>query len=258
MISGFMAGVGGIMLASRLRSVATGTAVGTCSCSSSPPRSSAARASSGRRPRRLGAARGARDRLDPERHGPARPGVRHEVRHHRPRPAERGAGGRLLQTPPGRSRRRVTTGEGIGVGMLGYAFMGKAHSRAFREAKALHAPLAPELVSSPGARPTRSRPRRGSRLERGGHRLARAGRRRAHRPLRQRRPECPPRRADHRRRAQRQARPLREAARPHGGRVAGDLAGGRARGRGAHVRLQLPLRASRPSRARDGRGRRPR
>ena len=103
-----------------------------------------------RRPRGLGAPRGARDRLDPERHGPARPGVRHEVRHHRPRPAERGAGGRLLQAPPGRSRRRVTTGEGIGVGMLGYAFMGKAHSRAFREARALHAPLAPELVSLSG------------------------------------------------------------------------------------------------------------
>ena len=44
----------------------------------------------------------------------------------------------------------MTTGEGIGVGMLGYAFMGKAHSRAFREAKALHAPLAPELVSLSG------------------------------------------------------------------------------------------------------------
>jgi len=44
----------------------------------------------------------------------------------------------------------VTTRESIGVGMLGYAFMGKAHSRTFREAKALHAPLAPELVSLSG------------------------------------------------------------------------------------------------------------
>jgi predicted dehydrogenase len=35
----------------------------------------------------------------------------------------------------------------IGIGMLGYAFMGKAHSRAFREAAALHPPVAPELVS---------------------------------------------------------------------------------------------------------------
>ena len=40
--------------------------------------------------------------------------------------------------------------ERIGVGMLGYAFMGKAHSRAFREAAALHPPLAPELVSLSG------------------------------------------------------------------------------------------------------------
>jgi predicted dehydrogenase len=44
----------------------------------------------------------------------------------------------------------VTTGGSIGVGMLGYAFMGKAHTRAFREARALHAPLAPELVSLSG------------------------------------------------------------------------------------------------------------
>jgi len=44
----------------------------------------------------------------------------------------------------------VTQPETIGVGMLGYAFMGKAHTRAFREARALHAPLAPELVSLSG------------------------------------------------------------------------------------------------------------
>jgi predicted dehydrogenase len=34
--------------------------------------------------------------------------------------------------------------------MLGYAFMGKAHSRAFREAAALHPPLVPDLVSISG------------------------------------------------------------------------------------------------------------
>jgi predicted dehydrogenase len=44
----------------------------------------------------------------------------------------------------------VTTGGAIGVGVLGYAFMGKGHSRAFREARALHAPLVPELVSLSG------------------------------------------------------------------------------------------------------------
>ena len=35
----------------------------------------------------------------------------------------------------------------IGVGMLGYAFMGKAHSRAYRAAQELDPPLHPELVS---------------------------------------------------------------------------------------------------------------
>ncbi len=44
----------------------------------------------------------------------------------------------------------MTTRESIGVGMLGYAFMGKAHTRAFREADALHAPLSPQLVSLSG------------------------------------------------------------------------------------------------------------
>jgi predicted dehydrogenase len=39
--------------------------------------------------------------------------------------------------------------------MLGYAFMGKAHSRAFREAAALHPPLVPELVSISGRTPER-------------------------------------------------------------------------------------------------------
>ena len=40
--------------------------------------------------------------------------------------------------------------ERIGVGMLGYAFMGKAHSRAFREVARLDPPLVPELVSISG------------------------------------------------------------------------------------------------------------
>ena len=43
----------------------------------------------------------------------------------------------------------MTAGE-IGVGMLGYAFMGKAHSRAFREAAALQPPLVPKLVALAG------------------------------------------------------------------------------------------------------------
>jgi hypothetical protein len=58
----------------------------------------------------------------------------------------------------------VTTGGTIGVGMLGYAFMGKAHSRAFREARALHAPLAPELVSLSGRTAENSTARRRTRV----------------------------------------------------------------------------------------------
>src|SRR5438552_3364670 len=38
----------------------------------------------------------------------------------------------------------------IGVGMLGYAFMGKAHSRALRALRELDPPLLPELVSISG------------------------------------------------------------------------------------------------------------
>ena len=38
----------------------------------------------------------------------------------------------------------------IGIGMLGYAFMGKAHSRAFREIARLDSPLQPRLVAIAG------------------------------------------------------------------------------------------------------------
>ena len=38
----------------------------------------------------------------------------------------------------------------IGIGMLGYAFMGKAHSRAFREIARVDAPLQPRLVALAG------------------------------------------------------------------------------------------------------------
>jgi predicted dehydrogenase len=40
--------------------------------------------------------------------------------------------------------------EEIGIGMLGYAFMGKAHSRAFRALAALDPPLSPRLVAIAG------------------------------------------------------------------------------------------------------------
>ena len=41
-------------------------------------------------------------------------------------------------------------GDSIGVGILGYAFMGRAHSRAFREVVGLEPPLVPRLVSISG------------------------------------------------------------------------------------------------------------
>jgi predicted dehydrogenase len=44
----------------------------------------------------------------------------------------------------------LTRPETIGVGMLGYAFMGKAHSRAFQAMRFLDPPLVPELVSISG------------------------------------------------------------------------------------------------------------
>ena len=89
-------------------------------------------------------------------------------------------------------------------------------------------------------------------------RLARPGRRPGDRPLRQRRPERPPRRADDRRGRGRQARRLREAARPRRDGVLRNLAEGRADGRRAHVRVQLPLRAGRAARPTTARERRAR
>ena len=77
-------------------------------------------------------------------------------------------------------------------------------------------------------------------------------------PLRQRRPELAPRRADDRRRRGRQARALREAARARRGGELRDLAARRGDGRQAPLRLQLPLRAGGPACARADRGRRAR
>ena len=149
----------------------------------------------------------------------------------------------------------------IGVGMLGYAFMGKAHAHAYRALSYMTwpPPLRPLLVSVAG--------RVGGRSRRGGaavrvraldDRLARPRRRPRRRALRQLRPELVPRRADHRRGRGRQARRLREAARAHGRRVLRDVPPRRRDGRQAHVRVQLPLRPGRAARARDDRGRRAR
>ena len=134
--------------------------------------------------------------------------------------------------------------------------MGKAHSRALRALRELDPPLAPQLVSICGPRPRRRvRGGRALRLGRGRRGLARAGRRRPRPALRQRRPERAARRADDRR----GARPASTCSARS--RSALDAAesyamwrGGRGRGRRPPVRLQLPLRAGDPPRARAGRG----
>ena len=97
----------------------------------------------------------------------------------------------------------------IGVGMLGYAFMGKAHSNALKKIAYMTwpPPLVPRLVGIAGRNEEAvGEAARALRLRVRHDRLARARRRRPHRPLRQRRPELAARRADDRRRGGRQAR----------------------------------------------------
>ena len=141
--------------------------------------------------------------------------------------------------------------------MLGYAFMGKAHSNAFKKI-GVHDVAAAARAEARRHRGTQHRGgRRGGaqvRVRVRNRRLARADRGRADRPLRQRRPELAARRADDRRRPSRQARDLREAARARRRRKLRHLAAGRGHRRQAHVRVQLPLRAGRPARAGADRG----
>ena len=89
-------------------------------------------------------------------------------------------------------------------------------------------------------------------------RLARPRLRSGDHPLRQRRPQLAPCRADDRRRRGGQARPLREAARPRRRRELRDLAARRGDGRQAPLRLQLPLRPRGAAGAGADRGRRAR
>ena len=145
----------------------------------------------------------------------------------------------------------------IGVGMIGYEFMGRAHSAALHRLPMLPSPpaLIPRLVALGGAQ--RGARRGGGQAPRMGaphHRLARADRRRGDRSARQRRAQRRARRAQHRGRGGGQARDLREAARARRRREPRDLAPGRGRRRGAHVRLQLPLRPRRAPRAGDAGG----
>ena len=145
--------------------------------------------------------------------------------------------------------------------MLGYAFMGKAHSNAFQQIPYITwpPPLEPRLVGIAGRNEEAvGEAARALRLRVRDDRLAQARRRRVDRAVRQRRAELAARRADDRRGRGRQARRLREAARPRRRRELRDLAAGRRDGRQAPVRVQLPLRPGRPARARDDRGRRAR
>ena len=149
----------------------------------------------------------------------------------------------------------------IGVGMLGYAFMGKAHANAYKTLAYMTwpPPLMPQLVAIAG--------RNEAAVAEAARRYGFAEHVTDWRALVADEriglfdnvgPEQPARRADDRRRRGRQARDLREAARARRRRVLRDLAAGRGGRRQAHVRLQLPLRAGRAARARAHRGRRAR
>ena len=144
----------------------------------------------------------------------------------------------------------------IGVGMLGYAFMGKAHSNAYKTLAYMTwpPPLMPQLVAIAG-RNEEAVSEAAQRYGFAGHvtdwkALIADERVRA---VRQRGPEQPARGADDRGRGGRQARDLREAAGPRRGGVLRDVAARRGDGRQAHVRVQLPLRARDPARAPDHR-----
>jgi Predicted dehydrogenases and related proteins len=144
----------------------------------------------------------------------------------------------------------------IGVGMLGYAFMGKAHSNAFRKIPYITwpPPLEPELIGIAG----RNEEAVAEAARRYGWEYATTDWRDLSRTngsgCSTTAAELTPRRADDRGGAGRQARRLREAARPGRGRELRDLeSGGRDR-RPAHVRLQLPVRPGRTACAGDGGG----
>ena len=121
----------------------------------------------------------------------------------------------------------------IGVGMLGYAFMGKAHSNGYRTLSYMAWPPPLRAAARGDRGPQRGGRRRGGAPLRLRARTSPTGASwsptREVGAVRQRRPEQPPRRADDRRRRGRQARRLREAARPRRRRVVRDLAARRRR-----------------------------
>ena len=143
--------------------------------------------------------------------------------------------------------------------MLGYAFMGKAHSNAFKKIPYITwpPPLEPRLVGIAG----RDKEAVGEAAKRYGYEYATTDWRELIADDRiglfdnggpnslHAEPTIAAARGG-------QARRLREAARPRRGRELRDLEGGRRDGRQAPVRVQLPLRAGGPARTRDGRRRR--
>ena len=133
----------------------------------------------------------------------------------------------------------------IGIGMLGYAFMGKAHSNAFKKIPYMMYPPVGDPEAGRHLRARRGGGRRGGaalRLRGVLHRLAQDAGGQADPAVRQRRPERRARRAVHRGGQGGQARVLREA--PGAQRGRGEThAGRRGEGRGqAPGGLQLPLR----------------
>ena len=179
--------------------------------------------------------RAAVDRMGGQRHGSrlgrtrrARVRAPHRLRAVRDRVRRGDAEGRRMSGGIGvPSTGRQATVRPIGVGMLGYAFMGKAHANAYRKLAYMTwpPPLMPRLVSLAG-RDEDGGHRGGEplRLRAACERLARARRRSGRRAVRQQRPEQPARRADDRRSRGGQARLLRETARPDCGRELRDLA----------------------------------
>ena len=133
--------------------------------------------------------------------------------------------------------------------MLGYAFMGKAHSNAYKtQPYMMYPPVAiPELVAICGRNEEAvAGGAEALRLPQALHRLAEDAGRQGGPALRQRRAQRRPRRAVHRGRPGGQARLLREAAGAHRGRGQEDAGRGEEGRRQAPGRLQLPLRARRP------------
>ena len=136
----------------------------------------------------------------------------------------------------------------IGIGMLGYAFMGEGPLERVPDAR-VHGLAAAAPAAAGGDRRTRR-----DRVSRGGpplrvrarrHGLARPRGGPGGRPLRQRRPERPSRRADDRSGRGGQARHLREAARPRRGRVVRHL-GARRRRRASCTCAPSTTASSRP------------